>query len=151
VADPVLQPPDVIHQGPILAVLHVEILVPGEEVAERFRGQQHLKRVQRPPLVDIHQPPLEDRAAIGEIVLGQRQLLARAAELVAQAAHLPLQLVDEAVGRFALPLDVAELRAGISDLALQPLLFAAELVPLGPDVLQASAGSLGVGLLGGGR
>ena len=60
---------DVAHQGAVLPAGEVQVLVPAQEVAERFGGEQGLEGVERAPLVDVHQPALQHRAALGEVVL----------------------------------------------------------------------------------
>ena len=147
--NPVPEPLHVGEQCPILAARQKKVLVPGQQVRERLGGQEHLKGVERSPLVDIDQPPLQHRPPISQVVLGQGQLPAGVVELTAQPADLPLQFVDEPIGRFALPLQVVELPAGIPDLALEPFLVLPEPITLGPDLLQPLPALLEIGgLLG---
>ena len=76
---------DVRHQGPVLPAGEVEVLVAAEQVAERLGGEQRLEGVERPALVDVDQPALEHGAPLGQVVLGQDQLGARAVELARRA------------------------------------------------------------------
>ena len=126
---------DVTDQASVLLAGEIEILVPAEEVTERLGREQHLEGVERAPLVDIHQPPLQHRAALGQVVLGQDELRAGAVELAGQAPDLPLDLVHDTLGGLALPLQVAQLVVDVVHLALQPLALALEPVPFGPDLL----------------
>ena len=139
---------DVGHQRPVLAAGEVEVLVAAEQVAERFGGEQRLEGVERPALVDVDQPPLEHRAALGQVVLGQDQLGARAVELAREPADLPLDLVHDPLGGLALALEVAELVVDVVHLALEPLLLLLQPVALAADLLEALAAALEVGVLG---
>ena len=76
---------------------------------------------------------------------GQDQLGARPVELRGEAADLPLDLVDDALGGFPLALEVAQLVVDVVHLALQPLLLLLQPVPLGPDFLQPAPALLEVG------
>ena len=133
----VAQPLDVAHQGAVLPAGQVQVLVAAEQVAERLRGEQHLEGVERSPLVDVHQPPLEHRAPLRQVVLGEHQLGAGAAELVGEPADLPLDLVHDPVGGGTLALEVVELVGDVVHLALQPLLLPGEPLALRLDLLQA--------------
>jgi hypothetical protein len=136
--------------GAVLPAGEVEVLVAAEQVAERLGGEQRLEGVELTPLVDVHQAALEDRTPLGEVVLGQDQLGARAVELAGEAGDLPLDLVHDALGGLALPLEVAELVVHVVHLALEPLLLLLEPVALAADLLQPAAAGLELRVLGGG-
>jgi len=91
---------------------------------------------------------MQHRPAVGEIVLGQCQLLAGGEQLVAKRAKLPLQLIDDPVGGIALALDVLELRTGIANLALEAILLPPQAVALGADILEPAPTRFDVGLRG---
>jgi hypothetical protein len=91
--------------------------------------------VKRAAFVDVHQPALEHRAALGEIVLGQDQLGAGPVELGRESPNLALDLVDDSLGGFALALEIAQLIVDVVHLALQPLALALQAVAFGADFL----------------
>jgi hypothetical protein len=59
-------------------------------------------------------------------------------------ASLPLDLVDDPVRRFPLPLQVGQLVVDVVDLALQPALLLLQTIPLRPDDLKSALAFLQV-------
>ena len=137
-------------QSSVLPAGEVEVLVPGEQVAEGLRLEQDLEGVERPALVNVHQAALQDRATVGQVILRQGELGAGALQLVAQPAHLPVDLVDDPVGGLPLPLDIVQLAPGVAHLIFEPLLLPSQPLSLRPDLVQPLAGLLHLGVLGGG-
>jgi len=48
---------DAAHERSISQRQQVQVLVAGHELTERGRREQRLRRIQRPTLVDVHEPP----------------------------------------------------------------------------------------------
>ena len=140
---------DVAHQRAVLPAGEIEVLVPAQEVAERFGGEQGLEGVERAPLVDVHQPALQHRAALGEVVFREDELRAAPVEPAREAPDLALDLVHDLLGGLALALEDVELVVDVVDLALETLLLLLEPVALLADLLQPLAAALHLlGVLG---
>ena len=133
---------DVVDEGAVLLAGEEEVLVAREQVAEGLGREQRLVGVHGAALVDLHQPALQHGPFLVEVVLGQRQLGAHPAEFRVEAGDLRLDLVDDAIGRFALTLEVAELGVDVLDLALEPVLLCLELLPLDADGIEPAPAAL---------
>src|SRR6185437_10836576 len=135
-ADAPLQLRHVVRQQAILPAHEIQVLVARQQVAEALRREEHLVPVQRPALRDVHEAPLEHRALLGERVLGEQQVDRGPIDLVRQRIDLAVQLVDDAVGRLFLSLDVRELVGERVYLRAQPLELLLDVRPLPADALQ---------------
>src|ERR1051326_2266520 len=98
----------VVGQQAILATDEKEVLVARQQVAEALGGEQELPAVQRPALVDVHQPPLQHGALFEQRVLRDQEIDGDLVDLRAEAADLAVELIDDAVGALLLLLDVGD-------------------------------------------
>src|SRR6266403_1826012 len=126
----------VIVQQAILLAQEIQILVARQQVAEGLRREQHLVPVQGPTLRDVHQPPLEHGAFLGEGVLGEQQVDRGPVDLIRQRINLAVQLVYDAVGRLFLPLDVRQFVGERVHLRAQSLELLLDIRALAADALQ---------------
>src|SRR5436309_1550241 len=107
--DPPLPLEHVVREQAVLPAHEVEVFVARQQVAEALGGEQHLVGVERPAFVDVHEAVVEHRPLLLEGVLGEQQVHGGAVDLARDAVDLAVELVDDAVRRLLLPLEVREL------------------------------------------
>src|SRR6266436_5593785 len=128
----------VVREQPVLLGDEMEVLVARQQVAETFGGEQHLPTVQRPPLVDIHEPPLQNRALLKERVLGDQQVNRDLVDLPAESRDLAVQLVDDTIGRLLLRFDVCDFVGERVRLRAEPRQLLLDFRALAADALEAA-------------
>jgi hypothetical protein len=135
-AHPIPKALDIHEDRSILTAGEIEILVAAQQVGEPLGGEQGLPGVEVAALVDLGEPPLEYRTALGEVVLREDQFGAGAVELTGEAADLAIDLADEPTGGVPLTLEIVDLVVDVVHLAAQPLLLLPQPLALRADLLQ---------------
>src|SRR5438552_3394964 len=120
--DAVTQLEHVIGEQAVLPAHEEQVLIARQQVTEALGRQEYLPTVQRAPLVDVHEPPLEYGPFLEQRVLGNQQIHRDLVDLPAETRDLTVELVDDAVGALLLLLNVRD--------------FVGERVRLGPKAVE---------------
>ncbi len=128
---------ETVNQALVSQGQQVEIFVPRDELPDGLRGEQHLGGIERPPLVDLDQPPLQHRALHRGFALRLLEVVGGRLHLVRDCDHLLVEGLHHARGRVVLLVEKIHFVADLVGCVLEPAHFLLELVALG-----ANAGEL---------
>src|SRR5450759_3444018 len=131
--DLVVQLVETVHQALVSQGQQVQVLVPRDELSHRLRGEQHFGGIERTPLVDLDQPPLQHRALHPRLALRLLEVAGGRLHFVRDCDELLVEGLHHARGRVVLLVEKIHFVADFVCGVLEPAHFFLELVALGAD------------------